>query len=80
MIDPSSFSGEDGEGPRVKRFKQMRKHDLVEEALEQSRKLEEQAAKLEKQEKLLGKLKGMVECPVCLTLPVEAPVPCYRGE
>lgn len=76
MMDPSSYSGEDGEGPRVKRFKQMRKQDLVEEALEQSRRLEEQATKLEKQEKLLEKLKGMVECPVCLTMPVEAPVPC----
>ena len=79
MMDPSSFSGEDGEGPRVKRFKQMKKQDLVEEAMEQSRKLEDQAARLEKQDKLLEKLKGMVECPVCLTLPVEAPVPCNRG-
>ena len=79
MGDTPSFSGEYIEGPRVKRFKQMRKHDLLEEALEQSRKLEDQAARLEKQEKLLEKLKGMVECPVCLTLPVEGPVPCDRG-
>ena len=79
MVDTPSFSGEDIEGPRVKRFKQMRKHDLLEEALEQSRKLDDQAARLEKQEKLLEKLKGMVECPVCLTLPVEGPVPCDRG-
>ena len=75
MVDASSTIGEDVEGPRVKRFKQMRKQDLVEEALEQSRKLEDQAARLERQEKLLEKLKGMVECPVCLTVPVEGPVP-----
>ena len=75
VVDTSSSIGEDVEGPRVKRFKQMRKQDLVEEALEQSRKLEDQAARLERQEKLLEKLKGMVECPVCLTVPVEGPVP-----
>ena len=75
MVDASSTIGEDVEGPRVKRFKQMRKQDLVEEALEQSRKLEDQAIRLERQEKLLEKLKGMVECPVCLTVPVEGPVP-----
>ena len=76
MVDTSSSIGEDVEGPRVKRFKQMRKQDLVEEVLEQSRKLEDQSARLERQEKLLEKLKGMVECPVCLTMPVEGPVPC----
>ena len=80
MADATRFSGEDDEGPRLKRLKQMRKQDLVEEALEQSRKLEDQSTRLEKQEKLLEKLKGMVECPVCLTLPVEGPVPCNRGE
>ena len=75
-MDASSFSGEDAEGPRAKRYKQMRKQDLLEEALNQSRKLEDQDARLQKQGRLLEKLKGMVECPVCLTLPVEGPVPC----
>ena len=75
VVDTSSSIGEDVEGPRVKRFKQMRKQDLVEEALEQSRKLEDQATRLDRQEKLLEKLRGMVECPVCLTVPVEGPVP-----
>ena len=75
MVDASSFSGDHAEGPKMKRLKQMRKQDLVEEALEQSRKLEDQAARLERQEKLLEKLKGMVECPVCLTVPVDGPVP-----
>ena len=75
-MDASSFSGEDAEGPRAKRYKQMRKQDILEEALEQGRKLEDQEARLQKQERLLEKLKGMVECPVCLTLPVEGPVPC----
>ena len=75
-MDASSFSGEDAEGPRAKRYKQMRKQDLLEEALNQSRKMEDQEARLQKQGWLLERLKGMVECNVCLTLPVEGPVPC----
>ena len=70
VVDTSSSIGEDVEGPRVKRFKQMRKQDLVEEALEQSRKLEDQAARLERQEKLLDKLKGMEKQSVCFSTPL----------
>ena len=66
----------DDEGPRVKRYKQMRKQDLLEEVLEQRRTLNVQEAKLRGQEALMGKLKGMMECPVCLSVPVEVPVPC----
>ena len=65
----------DDEGPK-KRYKQMRKQDLLEEVLEQTRKLREQDSKLKSQGGFLEKLKGMMECPVCLSVPVEVPVPC----
>ena len=66
----------DDEGPRAKRYKQMRKQDLLEELLEQRRTLNVQEAKLRGQEAVMERLKGMMECPVCLSVPVEVPVPC----
>jgi len=73
-MDENSFSDEDC--PRAKRYKQMRKQDLLEEVLEQTIKLREQESKLKSQGGLIEKLKGMMECPVCLSVPVEVPVPC----
>jgi len=73
-MEENSLSDEDC--PRAKRYKQMRKQDLLEEVLEQTRKLREQDSKLKSQGGLIEKLKGMMECPVCLSVPVEVPVPC----
>jgi len=73
-MEENSLSDEDC--PRAKRYKQMRKQDLLEEVLEQTRKLREQDSKLKSQVGLIEKLKGMMECPVCLSVPVEVPVPC----
>ena len=73
-MEEDNLSDEDC--PRAKRYKQMRKQDLLEEVLEQTRKLREQDSKLKSQGGLIEKLKGMMECPVCLSVPVEVPVPC----
>ena len=70
----------DDEGPRAKRYKQMRKQDLLEELLEQRRTLNVQEAKLREQEALMEKLKGMMECPVCLSVPVEVPASQHQDE
>ena len=49
-------------------------------AMLEKTKLTQEKAKLEgeneKKRKLLGELQGFVECPVCLVVPREGPVPC----
>ena len=59
----------------VAKLKMMVEKMMVEktEALTEKTKLEEQ---MEKMRKFVAELQGAVECPVCLVVPREGPVPC----